>query len=373
MRVVVAIDSFKGSLTSIEAGNAVEEGIKKACEADIIVSPIADGGEGTVDALVNGMGGVFKRTMVTGPLGEPVEAKWGIIEDTGDKTAIIEMAEAAGIALISNEQLNPYKTTTYGLGELIKEAIGEGCRRFIIGIGGSATNDGGAGMLQALGYDMLDRNGQAIDRGAIGLRDLVTINKDNVLKELAECTIRVACDVKNPLCGEMGCSAVFGPQKGATPDMVAQMDGWLEHYAQISGGDKEFPGTGAAGGLGFAFKNFLGASLEPGINIVLEETRLETKIETADLVVTGEGRIDAQTVMGKVPVGVAAIAKKYDKKVIAFCGCATEDARIVNNYGIDAYFTVLRSVTTLEEALNSKNARNNIALTVEQVFRVINK
>lgn len=371
MNVVVAIDSFKGSMSSLEAGRAIAEGIKRVCDADVDVCPIADGGEGTVEALVTGMGGELKTTPVTGPLGSVVSAKWGIIGNTVNKTAIIEMAEAAGIALLKREELNPYDTTTYGVGEIIKAAVDEGCRKFIIGIGGSCTNDGGAGMLQALGFDFLDEEGREIGRGAKGLGKLVSISGDNVIPHLSECIFRIACDVKNPLCGDMGCSAIYGPQKGATPEMINQMDKWLGNYADISGGDKDYPGTGAAGGMGFAFRTFLNASLEPGIEIVLEETGLERKIEKADIVITGEGRMDSQTVMGKAPVGVASIAKKYNKKVIAFCGCATKDATICNEYGIDAFFTILRSVVSLDEALNRQNAMNNMADTVEQVFRLL--
>lgn len=371
MKVVVAIDSFKGSLTSLEAGKAVACGIANACDATVTISPIADGGEGTVSALVAGMNGVLKSTVVTGPLGEAVEAEWGIIEDGNTKTAIIEMAAAAGIELLERANLNPLNTSTYGVGELIKEAISQGCRKFIVGIGGSSTNDGGVGMLQALGYDFLDENGNQVSRGAKGLRNLATISTDNVIPELNQCVFRVACDVKNPLCGDNGCSAVYGPQKGATSDMISDMDKWLGSYAEISGGDMNYPGTGAAGGMGYAFLTFTNATLEPGIDIILEETHLEELVENADIVVTGEGRMDSQTVMGKVPVGVARIAKRYGKKVIAFCGCAADDAGICNQYGIDAYFPILRNVMTIDEAINKDNAVSNMSKTVEQVFRVL--
>lgn len=371
MKAVVAIDSFKGSLSSIEAGNAIKAGIEKVKDIDVTISPIADGGEGTVEALVRGMNGVIMHSEVTGPLGKNVTAKWGMIEDAGTKIAIIEMAQAAGIELLNREELNPLKTTTYGVGELIKEAIDKGCRRFIIGIGGSATNDGGAGMLQALGYDLLDANGEKVPFGAIGLKSLVSISNENVINELSDCVFRVACDVKNPLCGENGCSAIYGPQKGADKAMIKDMDSWLRKYAEISGGDMEYPGTGAAGGLGFAFLTFLNASLEPGIDIVLDETGLEEKIKGADIVITGEGRMDAQTVMGKVPVGVAKIAKKHNKKVIAFCGCATDDALICNEYGIDAYFPIIRTIISLDEALDKNIATKNLSLTAEQVFRLL--
>lgn len=251
MKIVTAIDSFKGSMTSMEAGRAVAEGIHRAdAGAEVLVRPLADGGEGTVEALTSGMNGSRQQVQVTGPLGTPVICEYGIIESSG--TAVIEMAGAAGITLVSDEKRNPLYTTTYGVGEVIRDAIKKGCRRFIIGIGGSATNDGGSGMLQALGYGFLDKNGNQIPFGARGLKVLETITETHVLQELKECRFRIACDVTNSLCGEQGCSAVFGPQKGATPSMVVEMDQWLGNYAALAG--KKFPkadpqqaGTGAAG------------------------------------------------------------------------------------------------------------------------------
>lgn len=380
MRVVVAIDSLKGSLSSLEAGKAISEGIAKAVpEAEVQVRPLADGGEGTVEALTIGMGGTLEKVVVTGPLGKKVEATYGILEVSDayeKKTAIIEMSAAAGITLVAEQDRNPLKTTTYGVGEIIKDAIRKGCRHFIVGIGGSATNDGGIGMLQALGFGILNADGTQVSFGAQGLSELAEITDDSVIPELKECTFRVACDVTNPLCGEQGCSAIFGPQKGATPSMIMQMDKWLADYAAVSG--KKYPhanknqaGTGAAGGLGFAFLTFTNAVLESGIKIILEETRLEDYVKNADIVVTGEGRLDSQTAMGKAPVGVAGIAKKHNKKVIAFSGCVTEDAVICNEYGIDAFFPILRGAVTLEEAMNAENARKNMIAAVEQVFRLI--
>lgn len=376
MKVVVAIDSLKGSLSSLEAGHAISEGIHKVFpKAEVTVRPLADGGEGTVEALTLGMNGHLEKVIVTGPLGRPVEAIYGILEKS--KTVIMEMSAAAGITLVDEQERNPLNTTTYGVGEMIKDAIEKGCRHFIMGIGGSATNDGGIGMLQALGYGILDKEGKQVSFGAKGLKEIDRITDDFVIPELKECSFRVACDVTNTLCGELGCSAIFGPQKGATPDMIEQMDKWLIHYAKLT--EEKYPkanrnhaGTGAAGGLGFAFLSYTNAVLESGIKIILEETRLEEYVKAADLVVTGEGRLDAQTVMGKAPVGVAEIAKKYGKKVIAFSGCVTEDAVECNNHGIDAYFPILRSVVSLEEAMDSKNARKNMVETVEQVFRLIN-
>lgn len=375
MKVVVAIDSLKGSLTSLEAGEAIQEGILRAIsDAEVIVRPLADGGEGTVEALTRGMNGRYEKITVTDPLGRPTDAVYGILEDS--HTAIIEMSAAAGITLIDAKDRNPMNTTTYGVGELIKDAIGKGCRHFFIGIGGSATNDGGIGMLQALGYGMLDTEGKQVSFGAKGLAELVSITDEDVLPELKECTFQIACDVKNPLCGELGCSAIFGPQKGATPDMIAQMDSWLGKYALLTANrykkaDSQYPGTGAAGGMGFAFLSYMNAELRSGVQIVLEETKLEEYVKDADIVVTGEGCLDGQSVMGKAPIGVAALAKKHHKKVIAFAGCVTEDAKVCNQNGIDAFFPILRNVVTREEAMHTDNAHRNMTDTAEQVFRLI--
>ncbi len=375
MNVVVAMDSFKGSLSSLEAGNGVKEGILKAMPgANVSVYPLADGGEGTVEALVLGLNGKLEKVMVTGPLGEPVECTYGVLE--ASRTAVIEMSGAAGITLVPEQNRNPLNTTTYGVGEVIKDAIRKGCRHFIVGIGGSATNDGGIGMLQALGYGMLDCDGKQVAFGAKGLEQLVTINDDDVIAELKECDFRIACDVVNPLCGEKGCSAVFGPQKGATPAMIAQMDQWLEAYATLTAAkyknvDASFPGTGAAGGMGFAFLAYTNAVLESGIKIVLDETKLEEHILNADIVVTGEGRLDGQTIFGKAPIGVAELAKKYGKRVLVFAGSVTEDAIECNAHGVDAFFPIVRDVCTLQEAMDRDNAKKNIVSTVEQVFRLI--
>ncbi len=375
MNVVIAIDSFKGSLSSLEAGQSIASGIKKVYpDATTMIRPLADGGEGTVDALVAGCGGRLTKVCVTGPLGKPVTCSYGIIDET--HTAIIEMAGAAGITLVSAQERNPLNTTTYGVGEVILDAIKNGCRRFLVGIGGSATNDGGIGMLQALGFGMLDKNDNQVELGAKGLHQLTCIATDHVVPELSECTFRIACDVTNPLCGEQGCSAVFGPQKGADEMMIVQMDKWLSSYGTLAkenfpNADANYPGAGAAGGLGFAFLTFLHGTLESGIKIVLEETKLRDYVQNADIVVTGEGRLDGQTVMGKAPIGVAKIAKEYGKPVIAFSGCVTKDAVACNEHGIDAFFPVLRTVTTLDEAMNTANAKQNVTDTAEQVFRLI--
>ncbi len=374
MKVVIAIDSFKGSLSSLEAGNAVAEGIKRADNTiQTEVCALADGGEGTVEALTTAMGGEIQTITATNPLGEKIQCQYGIAH----KTAVIEMAAAAGITLISEEQKNPLYTTTYGVGEMIKDAIKKGCRRFIVGIGGSATNDGGIGMLQALGYGLLDSDNRQVCYGALGLSQLQKITTENVIPELKECTFHIACDVTNPLCGEKGCSAVFGAQKGATNEMIQNMDKWLENYAAlaksvVSNADSNAAGTGAAGGIGFAFLTFTNAVLESGIDIVLRETDLESKIKTADVVVTGEGKLDRQTAMGKAPIGVAKLAKKYHKAVIAFAGSVTAEAKICNENGIDAYFSILCGVVSLEQAMQHKLARQNMIETSEQVFRLYN-
>ncbi len=376
MRVVVAIDSFKGSLTSIEAGNAVKEAVLRLNKESVVtIRPLADGGEGTVEALSIGLGGQRVCVKVCGPLSKPVLAEYCILAD--GKTAVIEMAAAAGITLVEPSERNPLKTTTYGVGELIKDALTRGCRHFIVGIGGSATNDGGVGMLSALGFEFLDKQDNPIPLGAKGLESLCRISDLKVLPELKEATFRIACDVTNPLCGEIGCSAVFAPQKGATKKMIEDMDGWLAHYAELAKtvSDKADPnhsGCGAAGGLGFAFLSFTNATLQSGVSIILDETRLEDYIKDADIVVTGEGRLDSQTVMGKAPIGVAKLAKKHGKKVIAFSGCVTEDAEVCNRHGIDAFFPIVRGVCTLEEALDKGNAYKNLVSTAYQAFRLIN-
>ncbi len=373
MKVVIAIDSFKGSLSSIEAGNAAKEGVLRVFpKAEVIVSPLADGGEGTVDALCYALNGEKITKTVTGPSGKNVLAGYGII----GKTAVIEMAEASGITLVSGIKKNPMHTTTYGFGELILDAINRGCRNFIMGIGGSATNDGGIGMLSALGFEFLDKNGKSVSYGAKGVGEIEYIKNENALKELSECTFTVACDVVNPLCGNNGCSAVFGPQKGAKKEDIAVMDESLQRYALLTkklypDADETKQGAGAAGGLGFAISSYLGGELKSGIDIVLNAIKLEEKIKDADLVFTGEGRMDFQTAMGKAPGGVANLAKKYNKSVIAFAGSVKEDAKECNGKGIDAFFPVLREVCTLDEAMNKDNAYKNMADTVEQVMRAV--
>ena len=373
MKVVIAIDSFKGSLSSMEAGNAAKAGIRRACSADIIVKPLADGGEGTTDALVEGLGGRYVSAEVTGPLGEKTNARYGILRD--GQTAVLEMAEAAGITLVDREELDPYRATTYGVGEMILDAVKRGRRRFIIGIGGSATTEGGAGMLQALGYGITDGDGKPIRHGIRDLDQIAHISMENVPEVLKECQFQIACDVKNPLCGETGAVWVYGPQKGVREEDKRIFDRKLQHFAEktaeYTGTDHRLTeGAGAAGGLGFAFLSYLpNVELRPGIDIVIEATGLEQELKDADLVITGEGRLDFQTAMGKVPVGVARLAKRYGIKVLAFAGSVTKDAAECNSAGIDAFFPIVRGVTTLEEAMDPENAKENMVLCVEQVFR----
>ncbi len=374
MKVVIAIDSFKGSLSSLSAGNAVRDAIRSLdSDAEVFVSPLADGGEGTVEALYEGLGGEMFSPEVCGPLGQKVKAPYCILKSG---TAVMEMSAAAGITLVADAERNPMKTTTFGVGEMIRDALDRGCRSFLVGIGGSATNDGGVGMLSALGFEFLDEKGNGVPLGGEGLEKIASIGIQKADPRLKECIFRIACDVTNPLCGERGCSAVFGPQKGATPEMIEKMDAWLLSYARLTkevfpASDATLPGVGAAGGLGFAFSAFLSARLESGIGIVLDEICLEEKIQNSDLVITGEGRLDAQTAMGKAPIGVARLAKKYGKRVIAFSGCVTRDAILLNEHGIDAFFPIVPGAVSLTEAMNVENARENLIRTATQVFRLI--
>ncbi len=374
MKVTVAIDSFKGSMSSMEAGTAAREGILKACDAQVIVKPLADGGEGTTEALVEGLGGEYVYTEVTGPLGGNVHARYGVMAD--GKTAVMEMAEAAGIILVKTEDLNPWKATTYGVGEMIADAIGRGCREFIIGIGGSATTDGGVGMLMALGYEFLDESGNNIGQGAGELDRIIAIKDEKVLPELQECHFQIACDVTNPLCGDNGAVYVYGLQKGVREEEKQILDEKMKNYARktsewLGKDNSAAAGAGAAGGLGFAFLSYVpGVELKSGIEIILQAIGLEEEIRSSDIVVTGEGRLDFQTAMGKVPVGVAALAKKYGCRVIAFAGGVTEDAAECNAKGIDAFFPIVRGITTLEEAMEPERAKKNMALASEQVFRL---
>ena len=374
MKIIIAIASFKGSLTTMEAGNAAAMGIRRVYpDAKIQICPIADGGEGTTAALVSGLYGTYRTITVADPLGRPIEASYGILPNG---TAIIEMAAASGLTLLSENERNPMNTTTYGFGQLIRDAVENGCRSFILGIGGSATNDGGTGCLHALGFEFLDKNGKQVPFGAKGLSEIVSISDKNILPELKDCTFHVACDVKNPLCGEDGCSAIFAPQKGADAEMIARMDADLRYFAELTkayapDADPDYAGAGAAGGLGFGLMSYLHAELRSGIDLIIRETKLDDAIRDADIVITGEGCLDAQTAMGKAPVGIARIAKKYGKPVIAFSGAVRDGAEQCNAAGIDAFFPILKSVGTLKDAMDSENAGKNLSDTAEQVFRII--
>lgn len=374
MKVVVAIDSLKGSMTSMEAGRAIREGILNVLpDTEVIVKPLADGGEGTTEALVEGLGGELVETEVHGPLETPVKAVYGVIKETG--TAIMEMAAAAGIILVGKDK-RPLDATTYGVGEMIRDAVRRGCREFIIGIGGSATNDGGIGMLTALGYEFLDARGAAVGIGAGALGKVASIRTGRVLPELKGCRFRIACDVTNPLCGVNGATYIYGPQKGVTEDLRDSLDEAMDSYAQVIrdclGTDhRESEGAGAAGGLGFAFLSCLNADLQPGIGLVMDAVDMEKTMEGADLVFTGEGRLDGQTAMGKAPVGIAKLAKKHGAKVVALAGAVIEGAEKCNENGIDAFFPILRRIVTLDEAMDPKTAKENMIRTAEQVIRLV--
>lgn len=374
MKIVIAIDSLKGSLSSMEAGHAIEQGIRNVLpETKVLVKPLADGGEGTTEALVEGLGGDMVQVQVHGPLETPVNAAYGVIRESN--TAIMEMAAAAGIILVGKDK-RPLDATTYGVGEMIRDAINRGCREFIIGIGGSATNDGGIGMLTALGYEFLDAEGKPAGIGAGALYKVAKICDDKVMPELKDCHFRIACDVTNPLCGENGSTYIYGPQKGVTVELRDELDHAMGAYAQVvkayNGTDyAKTPGAGAAGGLGFAFLSFLSGELLPGIELVLNAVEMDKAMEGADLVFTGEGRLDYQTAMGKAPVGIAKMAKKHGAKVIALAGAVIEGAQECNEQGIDAYFPILRQVVTLDEAMDPATARKNMVETTEQVMRLV--
>lgn len=375
MKIVISIDSLKGSLTSIEAANAIKKGILSVDnKSDVVIMPLADGGEGTVEALVQGMNGEEKVITVTGPINEKVNATYGILKETN--TAIIEMAQASGLPLVPAELRNPLNTTTYGVGEIIKEAIEKGCRNFIVGIGGSATNDCGVGMLQALGFEFYDENDNLVGLDGKVLNQIKRINTENKLKELDECNFKIACDVNNPLYGENGAAYIYGPQKGATKEIVKELDKGLKNFAEVVKKDlgkdiAHIEGAGAAGGLGFGFLGFLNSKLESGIKIILDEINLEEVVKDADLVITGEGRLDNQTAMGKAPIGVAKLAKKHGAKVIAIAGCTTPDAVKCNEEGIDAYFSIVNKVMTIDEAMKKENATQNMIETTIQIFNLI--
>nr|WP_072906124.1 glycerate kinase [Anaerobranca californiensis] len=372
MKILVSSDSFKGSLSAIEVCQAIEEGIKDLCpETEVISVPVADGGEGTLEAMSYATSGELVKVFCLNPIGEKIESYYTI---TGDgKTAIIEMAKAAGLYLIPQEKRNPYYTTTYGVGEIILDALDKGCRNFIVGIGGSATNDGGVGMLQALGFKFLDSKGEEIAKGGLALKDLVKIDISTRDPRLEGCTFKVACDVDNTLCGEKGASYVFGPQKGATLEMVKVLDANLYRYAQVIERDLgirvlDVKGGGAAGGIGVAFTAFLNAQLVSGVELILDSLNFNDKLNGVDLVITGEGQIDQQTAYGKVPMGVAKRAKAVNIPVVALVGSINGDTSTLYNLGLNAIFSVVNKPMTLEQAMENgytlvkETARNVMGL-----------
>ncbi|HCD7253128.1 TPA: glycerate kinase [Citrobacter farmeri] len=369
MKIVIAPDSYKESLSALEVANAIEQGFREIWpDADYVKIPVADGGEGTVEAMVEATTGRIVEVDVTGPLGEPVTAFYGLSGD--ERTAFIEMAAASGLEQVPVTLRDPIKTTSWGTGELIRHALDVGVDHIIIGLGGSATNDGGAGMVQALGAKLLDAQQNDIGQGGAALEALAQIDISQLDKRLAACRIEVACDVTNPLTGKEGASAVFGPQKGATAETIDRLDTALAHYAQIIARDLkvdvlELAGGGAAGGMGAALYAFCGAQLRRGIEIVTDALQLDACVADADLVITGEGRIDSQTIHGKVPVGVAKVAKRYNKPVIGIAGSLTADVGIVHEHGLDAVFSVIYTICTLDDAL--KNAAENVRMTARNV------
>jgi glycerate kinase len=378
MKIVIAPDSFKESLSALQVAGAIEAGMREVFpDADYVKVPVADGGEGTVQALIDATGGWRVDQRVTGPLGEPVAAFYG---RTGDGGAVIEMAAASGLELVPPGQRDPRSATSRGTGELILHALDAGARRFVLGVGGSATNDGGAGMLQALGACLLDADDRPIGPGGAELSRLARIGIEGLDPRLLESEFQIACDVSNPLTGPRGASAIFGPQKGATPAMVEQLDANLAHYADIVARDlgrdeRDMPGAGAGGGIALAMVVFLRGRLRPGIEIVTEAVKLDAAVRGADLVITGEGRIDGQTVNGKTPMGVARVAARYGVPVIAIGGGLAPDAGAVHAHGIDAVFAAVSRPCTVAEALaaaeaNLRTAARNMAAALKLGARI---
>ncbi|HFQ5345093.1 TPA: glycerate kinase [Vibrio vulnificus] len=369
MKIIIAPDSYKESLTAMDVAIAIEKGFKQVLpDAHYVKLPMADGGEGTVQSMVDATGGTIIAHTVTGPLGQRVDGFFGLLGE--GKIAVIEMAAASGLHLVSPELRNPLITTTLGTGELIKAALDHGVEHIIVGIGGSATNDGGIGMAQALGIKLLDAHGNALGYGGGELAKLATIDCSQLDPRLAQVRLEVACDVDNPLCGIKGASAVFGPQKGATPAMVTILDKNLAHYAaiikqQLGVDVRDMAGAGAAGGMGAALLGLLNAELRPGIEIVMDAVRLDEIVADADLVITGEGRIDSQTIHGKTPIGVARTAKKHGLPVIGIAGCLSADCGVVHEHGLDAVFAVVNRSVDLPTAL--AEAAENVELTARNV------
>ncbi|WP_105625068.1 glycerate kinase [Cronobacter malonaticus] len=368
-KIVIAPDSFKESLSAMDVAKAIEAGFREIYpQAHYVCVPMADGGEGTVEAMVAATGGQIITTPVTAPLGNKVDGFFGLLGD--GETAVVEMAAASGLHLVPAAQRDPRITTSYGTGELILAALERGVKAIIIGIGGSATNDGGAGVMQALGARFLDGEGHELAPGGAALAGLERLDLSALDPRLAQVSVTVACDVDNPLCGEKGASAVFGPQKGATPAMVTELDAALRCFGEqleaVTGKTIiSAPGAGAAGGMGAALLGMLNAELRPGIEIVIESLGLAQAVRDADLVITGEGRLDSQSIHGKTPIGVARVAKQFQRPVVAIAGSLTPDYQIVHEHGIDAAFSVIDRIVTLQEALD--DAERNLRVTARNV------
>lgn len=372
MKIVIAPDSFKESLTALEVAEAIETGFKRIYpDAEYVKVPMADGGEGTVQSLVDALQGKLIEVDVTAPLGDKTTAFFGLSGD--GKTAIIEMAAASGLHLVPQDQRNPLKTTSFGTGELIKTALDQGVEHIILGIGGSATNDGGVGMLQALGVQCLNQQQENVGFGGEQLGQITKIDMSRLDPRLNKVRFSVACDVDNPLCGEKGASATFGPQKGATPDMVQQLDAALRHFSDIVEQDLglnicDQQGAGAAGGMGGGLLLLPNVKLQSGVQIVIRTLNLSEKMQGADLVITGEGRMDSQTIHGKTPIGVAKTAKAAGKPVIAIVGCLREDYEVVFEHGIDAVFPIIRQLNSLEHTL--QQGKQNLISTAQNIARL---
>ena len=378
MKIVIAPDSFKESLTALDVANAIEAGFRQVFpRADYLKVPMADGGEGTVQSMVDATQGHFIDLEVTGPLGNRVMAQYGIlgaVDGQEPTTAVIEMASASGLHLVPREQRDPRYTTSFGTGELIKDALNRGIKHIILNLGGSATNDAGVGLAQALGIQFLDENHQELPFGGMALAQLSHVDASQAHPLLSECRFDVACDVDNPLCGERGASAIFGPQKGATPEMVSLLDKTLEHFADVlvqSGfADHRLDaGAGAAGGMGLGAKVFLSAMLKPGIEIVIETVGLASSLQGADLVITGEGRIDGQTVFGKTPMGVLKQANENGVPAIGIAGSLGKDAEAILAHGMLAIFPIIPALDSLDNVLTQ--GEQNLITTARNVAAAI--
>ena len=373
MKILVAPQEFKGSISALSAAEAAKIGILRAFpQAEVVLCPVADGGDGTLETLVEVSGGEVKTCSVQNPIGETIQAQWGAMGD--GVTAVIEMARTSGLALLSLGERDPLNASTYGLGQAISEALDEGFRRFIVGIGGSATNDAGAGMAQALGANLLDDQGNTINFGGAALSNLQTVDISNMDSRIKDSKFLVACDVSNPLTGEEGASAVYGPQKGATPEMVRSLDDALSNFATVVKKDlkkdvSEISGAGAAGGLGAGMMAFMGAELKAGVDIVLETVNLRDKLASVDLVITGEGGLDFQTVYNKAPIGVARMASEHNIPTIAIAGLLGSNFKVVHEHGIRAATSIVDGPITLEEA--SERAFELISDSVEESLRFI--